>query len=74
MNDSFEITCPKCKQKLRIPKKIGGVVMACPSCGEKFYSDFKIGNKQCGAGKNVATEIFTMPLTLFEKLLRMFKG
>jgi len=37
--------CPKCGQQLRFPNHIGGMLMACPSCGNKFHSDFKLG---CG--------------------------
>ncbi len=36
--------CPRCDQHLRFPENVGGVVMACPSCGHKFHSDFKLGN------------------------------
>jgi hypothetical protein len=36
--------CPRCDQHLRFPENVGGVVMVCPSCGHKFYSDFKLGN------------------------------
>ena len=34
--------CKKCRQKLRFPKDIGGMLMACPNCGQKFQSDFRL--------------------------------
>jgi hypothetical protein len=34
---------PGCGQQLRFPEDIGGVLVACPSCGNKFQSDFKLG-------------------------------
>ena len=30
------IRCPKCKQKLRVPKNKGKIRVTCSSCGEKF--------------------------------------
>lgn len=36
--------CPKFGYQLRFPVNIGGVVMVCcPSCGNRFHSDFKLG-------------------------------
>ncbi|MDH3359377.1 MAG: hypothetical protein OEL55_00770 [Desulfobulbaceae bacterium] len=37
-------TCPQCHEQLRFPDHIGGMLMACPSCGQEFYSDFKLAN------------------------------
>ena len=34
--------CKQCGQKLRFPNDIGGMLMACPNCGQKFQSDFKL--------------------------------
>ncbi len=34
--------CRKCGQKLRFPLHVGGMLMACPNCGQKFQSDFKL--------------------------------
>lgn len=40
--------CPQCHQKLRFPEKVGGMVMACPKCGKKFYTDFKLQGEKSG--------------------------
>ena len=29
-------TCPKCKQRLRVPRGVGSVTITCKSCGTKF--------------------------------------
>ena len=29
-------TCPKCKQRLRVPRGVGNVTITCKSCGTKF--------------------------------------
>jgi DNA-directed RNA polymerase subunit RPC12/RpoP len=42
MTEYSEVKCRKCGQQLRIPNNIGGMLMACPTCGSKFYSDFKL--------------------------------
>lgn len=34
--------CPGCGQALRFPDNVGGVVMACPNCGHRFASTFKL--------------------------------
>lgn len=73
MTDSIEKTCPECGQRMRIPRNVGGVVMACPECGKKFYSDFKVG----GADENngiTAESIFEMPTSLLSKLSRLFRS
>jgi len=46
MTDYTEKKCPKCGQQLRFPDNIGGMLMACPSCGNKFHSDFKLGSSR----------------------------
>ncbi|MBM9604672.1 hypothetical protein [Desulfopila inferna] len=44
--------------------------MKCPSCGKKFYSDFKIGS---GSRKqSVAVTIFEMPTKIMERIIRFF--
>ncbi len=34
--------CPDCGQALRFPTNVGGVLMACPQCGHRFASPFKL--------------------------------
>ena len=34
--------CPKCGQALRFPENIGGMLMACPSCGHRFATPFRL--------------------------------
>ena len=73
MSNYIEKQCSECGQQLRFPKHVGGVVMACPTCGKKFSSDFKLGRvgrkTQCG----VASTIFELPTTLVERLARYFR-
>ena len=35
-------TCPGCGQALRFPGNIGGMLMACPVCGHRFATPFKL--------------------------------
>lgn len=35
-------TCPDCGQPLRFPDNIGGMLMACPVCGHRFASPFRL--------------------------------
>ncbi len=72
MADDLVKKCPQCGQLLRFPDKIGGMLMACPSCGNKFQSDFKL----CSTGKNVHQNIlitiFDMPYKIFRYICRYF--
>ncbi|MFU2210996.1 hypothetical protein [Solidesulfovibrio sp. C21] len=36
--------CPGCGQALRFPAGIGGMLMACPECGYRFASPFKLAD------------------------------
>lgn len=36
MADNIEMKRPECGQQLRFPKIIGGMLMACPSCGKNL--------------------------------------
>lgn len=42
MSDALVRTCPSCGQKLRFPPDVGGVLMACPECGHRFASPFRL--------------------------------
>jgi len=35
-------TCPGCGQALRFPGNVGGMLMACPVCGHRFATPFKL--------------------------------
>ncbi|MGE4538121.1 MAG: hypothetical protein AB7D37_13675 [Desulfovibrio sp.] len=45
--------CPGCGQALRFPAGIGGMLMACPECGYRFASPFKLADP--AATTNVPT-------------------
>ncbi|KHK00729.1 hypothetical protein [Desulfovibrio sp. TomC] len=47
--------CPGCGQTLRFPSHIGGMLMACPVCGHRFASPFKL------AGASAAAAPLTAP-------------
>jgi hypothetical protein len=74
MADDTIRTCPECGQQLRIPKDIGGVLMACPSCGTQFQSDFKLGKKAVSRPKSLLVQIFELPSTLLRYLGRGSRG
>ena len=42
MSDAPVRTCPGCGQALRFPPDVGGVLMACPECGHRFASPFRL--------------------------------
>lgn len=73
MAEYTEMECSECGQRLRIPKCIGGLVMACPTCGKKYYSDFKVAGSN-NDNRSVSQQVFELPYTLLDKLLRFFKG
>lgn len=74
MSDSFEQECSGCGQNLRFPKDVGGIVMKCPSCGKKFYSDFKIrGDRKRCSVRDFPSTLFELPATLLEKIVKIFK-
>ena len=72
MTDFTEKQCPKCGQQLRVPKHIGGMVMVCPSCGNKFYSDFKLGGTKRSEHRGILTTIFEMPYDTMMRIWRYF--
>ena len=67
-----EKKCPECGQQLRFPTNVGGIVMACPSCGKKFHSDFKLGGTGGHEKRGTVATIFEMPSTLISRLYRFF--
>lgn len=74
MADFIEKTCPKCSQRLRVPKGVGGVTLVCPTCGKKMASDFKIGPvgpRQSGGVGALALAVFELPGRLLDRLLRL---
>ena len=72
MTEFTEKKCQKCGQKLRIPKNIGGMLMACPSCGDTFHSDFKLGGVRQNAHRGIATTLFELPSDTLKRLRRLF--
>ena len=48
--------CPKCGQELRFPEGVGGVLMACPVCGHRFASPFKLGETAKSAAPAMPAE------------------
>jgi C4-type Zn-finger protein len=70
MSGHIEKQCPNCGQQLRIPKNVGGILMACPSCGHKFSSDFKLGGVR--KPKGVFMKIFEFPQTILHRIGRLF--
>jgi DNA-directed RNA polymerase subunit RPC12/RpoP len=72
MADYTEKNCPKCGQTLRFPKNIGGMVMACPSCGNKFHSDFKLGKAKRRGYREFLIYVFEMPDRVLRRIVRFF--
>jgi len=48
--------------------------MVCPSCGNKFYSDFKLGGAKKNKRRGILTVIFTMPYETMMRIWRHFKS
>jgi DNA-directed RNA polymerase subunit RPC12/RpoP len=74
MNEYTEKKCLKCGQELRFPKNIGGMLMACPSCGNKFQSDFKLGGIRRSGQKGIVKNLFELPSEMVLRICRYFKG
>lgn len=66
--DYTEIKCPKCEQRLRLPKNIGGMVMVCPTCGNKFHSDFKLGGIRRSTRAIMLRTIFEWPYATLKRI------
>jgi DNA-directed RNA polymerase subunit RPC12/RpoP len=74
MTDHTEKECPKCGQQLRFPKHIGGMLMACPSCGKKFMSDFKLAGTSSGGQPGIITNVFEMPSKIMQRISQYFSS
>ena len=72
MAEFTEKNCSKCGQQLRFPNNVGGVVMACPSCGNKFYSGFKFGDGRKSVRGGAMQSIFGMPNELIKRIFRKY--
>ena len=48
--------------------------MACPACGARFYSDFKLGGVNKTAVRNEGVTIFEMPSSLLRRIVRFFSS
>lgn len=72
MTDFTEKRCQKCGQQLRIPKNIGGVLMACPSCGEKIHSDFKLGGSRLNVRRGIVITVFELPCNILRRIGNLF--
>ncbi len=72
MTDFTEKKCQKCGQQLRIPKKIGGLLMICPSCGEKIHSDFKLGGVRPNVRRGIIATVFELPYTFLRRISNYF--
>jgi DNA-directed RNA polymerase subunit RPC12/RpoP len=68
MMDYTEKHCSHCGQRLRLPKDIGGIVMVCPTCGNKFHSDFKLGGIRRRAHAIMLTNIFEWPYATLKRI------
>lgn len=74
MNDTTIKKCPKCGQQLRFPDNIGGMLMACPSCGNKFQSDFKLDLTARRNHRHPLTQLFEMPNKILMRIGRYFSS
>jgi len=74
MNEYSEQKCPKCNQMLRIPNRVGGITMICPSCGNKIHSDFKFGGVKQMTRKNILVTIFEMPYRIVQIISGYFSS
>ena len=46
--------------------------MACPSCGNKFQSDFKLGGVKRNVYKGMLSNVFEMPYKIVSRICRFF--
>ncbi|PID77241.1 MAG: hypothetical protein CSB24_02385 [Deltaproteobacteria bacterium] len=76
--EHIEKQCPGCGQRLRIPSRIGGMLMKCPSCGKNFHTDFKLNHQPSPPAKktrkNPLVLLFELPTMLISYLRRFFSS
>jgi hypothetical protein len=48
------------------------MLMACPSCGKKFYSDFKLVGSKKSDHRNAVINVFEAPSKLIDRIGRYF--
>jgi len=73
MTEHTEKKCPNHGQQLRFAKNISGMLMACPSCGEKIHCDFKLGGaRQRTAHRGFFTTLFELPYKIISRIGRIF--
>lgn len=72
MANNHEQNCPKCGQRLRFPDHIGGMLMACPACGNRFYSDFRLSGANRPARHNEWIHSCEPPTRLWRRIARFF--
>ncbi len=46
--------------------------MACPTCGNTFQSDFKLGGVRRSVSKGIFTNIFEMPYKIVSRVCKFF--
>lgn len=73
-SEYIEKKCPDCGQMLRFPAKLGGMLMACPTCGKRFYSDFKLAGAEGRRKNRQVISIFEMPSRLVDRICRFFSS
>jgi hypothetical protein len=48
--------------------------VACPACGTRFYSDFKLGGVNKTAVQDEGIPVFEMSCTLLRRIVRFFSS
>jgi DNA-directed RNA polymerase subunit RPC12/RpoP len=70
MKENKNTICTKCGQKLRAPKDIGGLTMQCPTCGNRFGSDFRMADSKHGRRKSIVTAVSEFPFEIVSRIFR----
>lgn len=48
------------------------MLMACPTCGKKFYSDFRLGKTKGNMHREILINVFEMPSNIITRISRFF--